>query len=221
MIVIGGDLRTIRRPSTLATGILTDGTCNRASGYLELGPEVYGYLVWSGYALRGTYFSASEWMIPVGCSRPSPGLRRSAEAPTATLESMLNMAEEARPPGGARDLADHGAAGRGVRAGRVRIAIVGGPVRDALLGRETHDLDLTTNAQPDDILRIVKPLASATWDIGRAFGTSVRRSPVPECRESRAPGASRDHDVPRRQLRRRDPSHRRVRRLSRRRPHAP
>ena len=39
------------------TGILTDGTCNRASGYLELGPEVYGYLVWSGYALRGTYFS--------------------------------------------------------------------------------------------------------------------------------------------------------------------
>ena len=39
------------------TGILTDGQCNRASGYIELGPDVYGYLVWSGYALRGTYFS--------------------------------------------------------------------------------------------------------------------------------------------------------------------
>lgn len=51
------------------------------------------------------------------------------------------------------------------------IAIVGGPVRDALLGRTTNDLDLTTNARPDDILRIVKPLATATWDIGRAFGT--------------------------------------------------
>jgi len=51
------------------------------------------------------------------------------------------------------------------------LAIVGGPVRDALLGRRTNDLDLTTNARPDDILRIVKPLASATWDIGRAFGT--------------------------------------------------
>ncbi|MBN9176886.1 MAG: hypothetical protein J0I43_05915 [Microbacterium sp.] len=38
------------------TGILTDGACNRASGYLELGPDVYGYLVWSGYALRGTYY---------------------------------------------------------------------------------------------------------------------------------------------------------------------
>lgn len=51
------------------------------------------------------------------------------------------------------------------------LAIVGGPVRDALLGRRTNDLDLTTNARPDDILKIVKPLASATWDIGRAFGT--------------------------------------------------
>lgn len=57
-----------------------------------------------------------------------------------------------------------------VQAG-FEIAIVGGPVRDALLGRRTNDLDLTTNALPDDILRIVKPLASATWDIGRAFGT--------------------------------------------------
>jgi poly(A) polymerase len=51
------------------------------------------------------------------------------------------------------------------------LAIVGGPVRDALLGRETHDLDFTTAAQPDVILRIVKPISTAHWDIGRAFGT--------------------------------------------------
>lgn len=51
------------------------------------------------------------------------------------------------------------------------LAVVGGPVRDALLGRETHDLDFTTNASPDEILKIVKPIASAHWDIGRAFGT--------------------------------------------------
>lgn len=51
------------------------------------------------------------------------------------------------------------------------LAVVGGPVRDALLGRETHDLDFTTNASPDDILRIVKPVSTAQWDIGRAFGT--------------------------------------------------
>ena len=51
------------------------------------------------------------------------------------------------------------------------LAIVGGPVRDALLGRETHDLDFTTDARPDDILRIVAPLSTAHWEIGREFGT--------------------------------------------------
>lgn len=51
------------------------------------------------------------------------------------------------------------------------LAIVGGPVRDALLDRVTNDLDFTTDALPDDILRIVKPVSTAQWDIGRAFGT--------------------------------------------------
>lgn len=51
------------------------------------------------------------------------------------------------------------------------IALVGGPVRDAFLGREVHDLDFTTDATPDEILAIVKPIADAHWDIGRAFGT--------------------------------------------------
>ena len=51
------------------------------------------------------------------------------------------------------------------------LALVGGPVRDAFLGRDVHDLDFASNARPDDILRIVKPIASAHWDIGRAFGT--------------------------------------------------
>jgi poly(A) polymerase len=51
------------------------------------------------------------------------------------------------------------------------LALVGGPVRDALLGRDVHDLDLTTDARPERTIQIVKPLADAWWDIGRQFGT--------------------------------------------------
>ncbi len=60
------------------------------------------------------------------------------------------------------------------------LAVVGGPVRDALLGRATHDLDFTTNARPDDILRIVKPVSTTQWDIGREFGTIGAKVPSPD-----------------------------------------
>ena len=50
-------------------------------------------------------------------------------------------------------------------------SLVGGPVRDAMLGREVHDLDFTTNASPDEILAVIAPLSDAHWDIGREFGT--------------------------------------------------
>ncbi len=56
------------------------------------------------------------------------------------------------------------------RAG-YELALVGGPVRDAFLGREVNDLDFTTSARPDHIEKIVAPLAKATWDVGREFGT--------------------------------------------------
>lgn len=51
------------------------------------------------------------------------------------------------------------------------LALVGGPVRDAFLGRDSHDLDFTTSATPDEILEVIAPIADAHWDIGRAFGT--------------------------------------------------
>lgn len=51
------------------------------------------------------------------------------------------------------------------------LALVGGPVRDAFLDRPLHDLDFTTNATPDQILALVRPLSEAQWDIGRAYGT--------------------------------------------------
>lgn len=51
------------------------------------------------------------------------------------------------------------------------LSLVGGPVRDAFLDRPVHDLDLTTDAVPDRILELVRPVADAHWDIGRDFGT--------------------------------------------------
>src|SRR3954454_3354372 len=51
------------------------------------------------------------------------------------------------------------------------IALVGGPVRDAMLGRLHNDLDFTTSARPDVTEQLVKIWADAVWDIGRDFGT--------------------------------------------------
>ena len=55
------------------------------------------------------------------------------------------------------------------------LALVGGPVRDAFLGRDVVDLDFTTSALPDEILALVKPIADAHWDVGREFGTIAAR----------------------------------------------
>jgi len=49
--------------------------------------------------------------------------------------------------------------------------LVGGSVRDALIGRLGNDLDFTTQARPDAIERLLRTVTRATWDMGRAFGT--------------------------------------------------
>jgi poly(A) polymerase len=59
-----------------------------------------------------------------------------------------------------------------------QIALVGGPVRDAMLGRLHNDLDFTTSARPEVTERLLKGWGEAIWDVGRAFGTiGCKRGP--------------------------------------------
>ena len=49
--------------------------------------------------------------------------------------------------------------------------LVGGSVRDALLGLVSPDLDFTTDATPDEVLALTRGWAEGTWEVGIAFGT--------------------------------------------------
>src|SRR3954452_24776081 len=49
--------------------------------------------------------------------------------------------------------------------------LVGGSVRDALLGALGDDLDFCTDATPERTLAVVQGWADAIWETGREFGT--------------------------------------------------
>ena len=59
--------------------------------------------------------------------------------------------------------------------------LVGGSVRDALLGRDVTDLDFTTDARPRQIQRLLAGWADAVWDTGIAFGTVGARKDGQTC----------------------------------------
>ncbi|MFZ4374208.1 MAG: CCA tRNA nucleotidyltransferase, partial [Mycobacterium sp.] len=61
--------------------------------------------------------------------------------------------------------------GRLFAAAGHQLYLVGGSVRDAVLGRLTTDLDFTTDARPETVQEIVRPWADAMWDTGIAYGT--------------------------------------------------
>nr|WP_297427999.1 CCA tRNA nucleotidyltransferase [uncultured Actinotalea sp.] len=77
------------------------------------------------------------------------------------------------------------------------LALVGGPVRDAFLGRASTDLDFATSASPDETERLLAAWGDATWDIGRAFGTIGARRHARPARRARdgRDGASASEDV--------------------------
>jgi poly(A) polymerase len=51
------------------------------------------------------------------------------------------------------------------------LALVGGSVRDAFLGRRSDDIDLATNAPPARIIEITEGWRDQVWTIGIDFGT--------------------------------------------------
>lgn len=92
-------------------------------------------------------------------------VRDSAEPPGGRPVPMTNPADLVPVPPEARAL------GAAFAAAGHELHLVGGPVRDALMGRPCDDLDFTTDARPEQVLEIVRPIADATWTTGIEFGT--------------------------------------------------
>src|SRR5262245_23451828 len=61
--------------------------------------------------------------------------------------------------------------GRRFEAAGHELHLVGGSVRDALLGRLGEDLDFATSAHPDRTHELLVGWAEAIWETGREFGT--------------------------------------------------
>ncbi|WP_374727453.1 CCA tRNA nucleotidyltransferase [Haloactinomyces albus] len=69
-----------------------------------------------------------------------------------------------------------------------RLYLVGGSVRDALLGRLSGDLDFTTDARPPQVRQLLEDWAETVWDTGIEFGTlgAYRRGTTVEITTFRA-----------------------------------
>jgi poly(A) polymerase len=67
--------------------------------------------------------------------------------------------------------AEAAALGAAFAAAGHELHLVGGTVRDALMGRPYEDLDFATDARPAAVLTIVGPRAQSTWTTGIEFGT--------------------------------------------------
>ncbi|MDX6346452.1 MAG: poly(A) polymerase [Streptomyces sp.] len=97
-------------------------------------------------------------------SRGAPGHVPFSVVPNANnAPQTLRTAHEVAPV--AEDL------GRRFQAAGFKLALVGGSVRDTLLGRLGNDLDFTTDARPEQVLKIIRPWADSVWEVGIAFGT--------------------------------------------------
>jgi poly(A) polymerase len=120
---------------------------------------------WPSRAPRGT---AQRYLWPAfgGVDRPrSHGPDAAIGAGPASTLARVNPADLIPV---APEVAELGALF--AAAGR-ELHLVGGTVRDALLHRPSEDVDLTTDAPPEEALRLLKPAATAVWTVGIEFGT--------------------------------------------------
>ncbi len=94
-------------------------------------------------------------------SDPTDAQQRLAVARTRAASMFHALSEEIHDLGRRFDAAGH------------ELALVGGPVRDAVLGRSSADLDFTTSARPEQTEEILRTWTKdgAIWDMGREFGT--------------------------------------------------
>ncbi|HEY2298160.1 MAG TPA: CCA tRNA nucleotidyltransferase [Jatrophihabitans sp.] len=72
---------------------------------------------------------------------------------------LIEVPEAARVLGAAFAAAGH------------ELHLVGGTVRDALMGRASQDLDFATDARPEQSLAVLETVASSVWTTGIDFGT--------------------------------------------------
>ena len=54
-----------------------------------------------------------------------------------------------------------------------QLYVVGGAVRDAILGKSPKDFDLTTDAKPDEVLDIAKQGGFKSVEVGKQFGVVI------------------------------------------------
>jgi len=78
--------------------------------------------------------------------------------------------------------------------------LVGGSVRDAVLGRLSNDLDFATDARPEQLQKLLRSWADALWDTGIEFGTigaekNGQRLEITTFRADRYDGVSRNPEV--------------------------
>ncbi|HNO65907.1 MAG TPA: hypothetical protein PKK39_06130, partial [Tepidiformaceae bacterium] len=57
------------------------------------------------------------------------------------------------------------------RDARRQLWLVGGALRDRLLGIESKDIDYATDADPDEVEALVRGLGAHVTTVGKRFGT--------------------------------------------------